>query len=137
MRDIHRHHLVDPSYRPFDERDVAAAIMKEGSSTAQGPDGLSVLHLRHLGEHGLAFLTELFYLLVAGVGIPAIWKNSVIILILKARKLLSPTVKILERLLLPTIVGALGTRFSQHGFKPRHPTTSTLLPISDRVIIWL
>ena len=59
MRDIRRHHLVDPSYRPFDERGVSAAIRKASSSTAHGTDGLTVLHLRHLGEYGLAFLTSL------------------------------------------------------------------------------
>ena len=37
MREIHRHHPVDPSYRPFDERSVAAVIRKTGSSTALGP----------------------------------------------------------------------------------------------------
>ena len=78
MRDLHRHHSVDPPYRPFDERGFAAAIRKAGSST--------VLHLRHLGEHGLGFLTELFNLSVAEVDTPAIWKNSVIIPILKAGK---------------------------------------------------
>ena len=38
MRDLH-HHPVDPSFRPFDVRGVAAAIRKAGSSTALGPDG--------------------------------------------------------------------------------------------------
>ena len=61
MRDLHNHHRADLSNRPFYERGVAAAIRKAGSSTAQEPDGLTVLHLRHLGEHGLAFLTELLH----------------------------------------------------------------------------
>ena len=34
----------------------------------------------------------------------------------------------------PTAVKALGTRLSQHGFKPRHSSTSVLLPISARVV---
>ena len=72
MRNLHRNHCVDP-----DERGVAAAIRKVGSSTAQGQDRLAVLHLRHLGEHGLAFVTELFNLSVARVGFLEIWKNSV------------------------------------------------------------
>ena len=67
---------VDLSYRPFYGNGVAAAIRKAGR----------VLHLRHLGEHGFAFLTELFNLSVAGVYIQAFWKNSVIIPILKAGK---------------------------------------------------
>ena len=53
MRNVHHHHLVDPSYRLFDERGVAVSTRNAGSSTTQGSDGLSVLHLRHLGENGL------------------------------------------------------------------------------------
>ena len=86
LRNLHRHHRVDLSYKQFDERGVAAAIRKAGSSTAQGADGFTVVHLRHLGAHGLAFLKELFNLSVAGINIPAIWKNSVITPILKAVK---------------------------------------------------
>ena len=120
---------MDPSYRPFDERGVAAAIRKAGSSTAQTPDGLTVLHLSHLGKHGLAFLMELFNLSVARVDILAIWNNSVIISILKAGKpreqglsyrhisLLCPLAKILERLLPPTIAEFLCFRPSQPKFK--------------------
>ena len=77
---------MDPSYGPFDERGVAAAIRKVGSSTAQGHDMLTVLHLRHLGPYCIAFLTELFNLSVDGVYIPVIWKNSVIVPILKVGK---------------------------------------------------
>ena len=143
MRNLQHHHRVVPSYRPFDERGFAAAIRKSGTSTAQGPDGLTMLHLRQLGPHGLAFLTELFNLSIAGINIPVIWKNSVIIL--KSGKpreqirsyrpisLLCPPMKILERLLLSS-VEELGTRPSQHGFKPRHSTASALLPISARVV---
>ena len=54
----------------FDERGVAAAIRRAGSSTAQGPDVLAVLDLYHLGERDMAFLTELFKLSVAEVDIP-------------------------------------------------------------------
>ena len=59
MRDLQCYQRVDPSYRQFDERGVAAPIRKACSSTAQGPDGLTLLHLCHLGAHGLAFLTPL------------------------------------------------------------------------------
>ena len=86
MREVNRLHLVDPSYWSFDERGVAAAIRKAGSSTTKGTNGLTVLHHRNLVEHGLAFLTELFNLIVDGVDILAIWKNSVINLILLAGK---------------------------------------------------
>ena len=79
MRDLHRHHRVDHSYKPFDVTRVATAISKARTpSTSHGPDQLTVSHFRHLYEHGLTFLTELFNLSVAGVDIPAIWKNSII-----------------------------------------------------------
>ena len=73
------------------------------------PTGPSIVHLQHLCEHVLAILTELFNLSVAVVNIPAIWKNSVTIPILKVGKrrgqghsyrpisLFCPAVKILER----------------------------------------
>ena len=48
--------------------------------------------------------------------------------------LLRPAVKILERLILPSIVEALGTRPSQLDFKLRHSTALALLPISARVV---
>ena len=88
-----------------------------------------MLCLRHLGPHALALLTALFNLSIAGINIPGIWKNSVLIPILKAGKpreqgrsyrpisLLCPAVKILELLILPSIVEVLSTRPSQHGFK--------------------
>ena len=92
-------------------------LMKAGSSTAQGPDGLTMLHLRHFRR--------------------TIWKKSVIIPILEAgkpREQSCSEVKILERLILPAIVESLGTRPYQHGFKPMHSTASALLPVSARVV---
>ena len=86
MKEIHHHHRVDLSYQPFDVRGVAAAIRKAGSFTAKGNDRLTVIHLRHLGPHCITILMELFNLSVAGVDIQAIWKNSVIIPILKSGK---------------------------------------------------
>ena len=145
VRNVHRHPLVGQSFRPFDKRGVAAAIRKMGSSTGLGSDGLTMVHLHHLGEHGLAFLTELFNLSLAAVDILAIQKNSVTIPILKAGKPCDQgrsyrpisfclAVKILERLLLKTIVEVLSTLPIQQGFKPSHSTTSTLLPFSARVV---
>ena len=128
LRDLHSHYRGDPSYRPFNKR------LREASQQPLLEHqrwSITMLHLRHQGPHGLAFLTELFNLSVAGINIPAIWKNSVIIPILKAGKpcglghsyspisllcLALPAVKILERIILPPIMEALGTRPFQHGF---------------------
>ena len=47
MRDLHNHHHVNLSYRPFYERGVAAAIRKAGSSTPL--EGVVGFHSRRSG----------------------------------------------------------------------------------------
>ena len=105
-------------------RDVERAIKEASQLIAVGPDRLTVAHLKHLGVSGLAFLTELFNLLLAGINLPSIWKSSTIMRILKLGKprtkgasyhaisLLCPAVKIFECLLLPLLTEALDTRVS-------------------------
>ena len=126
LRHIHRDHPVDHDFRPFSVRDVEREIREASQSTAGGPDGLTVVDLKHLGVSGRAFLTELFNLSLGGIDLPSIWKSSTIIPILKPGKprtegasyrpisLLCPAVKILERPLLPFLTEALDTRVSQH-----------------------
>jgi hypothetical protein len=111
-----------------------------------GPDGLSAVHLKHLGSQGLTFLTKLFNLSVAGADLPAIWKSAVIIPILKPGKppslstsyrpisLLSPAIKILKRLILPHLVIPFPCASSQHGFRPFRSTVTCLLPIVTQAI---
>ena len=50
MRNIHHHHRVDPSYCHTGR--LRGEEAKAGSSTAQGPDGLTMLHFHHLSPHG-------------------------------------------------------------------------------------
>ena len=120
VREVYEHNLVFPNCQPLDKRGVAAAIRKVGSCSAHGPDWLIMLHLRHLGSHCLSFLTERFNLSDSEVEILAIWKNSIIIPILKAG------------------ISWIRPLFSSnhHCFKPRHSTTSALLPITARVVIF-
>ena len=117
---------------------ITSAVRRAGYSTNQWHDGLTVLHLPHLEEHGKVFLTELFNLSVAEVYIPTIWKKSVPILILRPEKpsekgrsyrpvlLLCPATKIQEQFFLPTTVEVLGTRPSQNCYNARYSTTSWL-----------
>ena len=98
-------------------------------SKALGPDMISNLHLKHLGDHGVAFLTSIFNLSLATGLVPDIWKQSVIIPLLKPGKdpsvstsyrpvsLLSPAIKIMERLLLPSLTEHLEVPAHQHGFR--------------------
>ena len=48
---------------------------------------------------------------------------------------LSSAVKVLERLLLPHLKESLITHPTQHGFKPMHSTTSSLLKLSTKIAI--
>jgi hypothetical protein len=69
---------------------VKLATRAANNSSAWGPDSLMVLHLKYLGPHGLHFLTHIFNIstnsIVSTNSIPSIWKNSIIILILKPGK---------------------------------------------------
>lgn len=144
-RQIRSRHPLDRNFLPFSVQLVKLAIGAASNSTASGPDGLTVLHLKHLGPRGLEFLTHLFNISVSTASIPAIWKNSLIIPIAKPGKpkdqgssyrpisLLCPAVKILERLLLPHLTASLSTSSSQHGFKPGHSTVTALLPLSHQI----
>jgi hypothetical protein len=86
---------------------------------------------------------------VANADIPAIWKKANIIPIPKPGKatsqstsyrpisLLSPCVKVLERLLLPYLPASLPSAPTQHGYKAFHSTVTALLPIVTNVAIGL
>ena len=122
------------------------AVKSAKNSSALGPDGLSVLHLKHLGPVALRYLTELFNLSVAHSNLPAIWKNALVLPILKPGKyptegvsylpikLLCPASKILERLILPYLNEHLVLDNSQHGFRAGRSPTSALLPLVSAVI---
>jgi hypothetical protein len=119
MRFLHVKHKLDNKFTPFTDHDTECAIRRSSNSSAVGPDGLTALHLKNLGPHAVAYMTCLFNLSVSCANIPAIWKLVNIIPILKPGKpasdsklyrpisLLSPVVKILERLLLPFVTTEL------------------------------
>ena len=129
----------------FTTDQIAAAIKKSKSSKALGPDKISNLHLKHLGPHGLNYLTDLYNLSVANSQIPAIWKSSIIVPLPKPGKdlsesksyrpvsLLCPAIKILERLLLPTLTEHLTVPDFQHGFRPEHSTVTALYDFNEAV----
>ena len=143
-RQLDNAHPLNPDASPFSSEIVQGAIRRSGNSRAAGPDGLTILHLKHLGPRGLAYLTHLYNLSYNGADIPAIWKEAIVIPLLKPGKvasmgpsyrpisLLSPAVKVMERLLLPEI-SRLPLAQSQHGFRPNRSTVTALLPLADRI----
>lgn len=85
---------------------------------AKGPDGLMLLHLKHLGLAGIRYLTNLFNLSVKDAVVPMIWKTALILQDPKPKNpadqgtsyrpisLLSLVIKILEQLLLPSLTSS-------------------------------
>ena len=98
--------------KPFSKGDVRNAIKNSKNTAAVGPDGISIYHLRHLGDRGLTLLTEIFNQSWLQNKIPFIWKKGHIIPILKPGKppseaasfrpitILCAPSKVLERLML-------------------------------------
>ncbi|KAF2358165.1 Reverse transcriptase domain [Trinorchestia longiramus] len=147
FRSIHKFHPSDRSFPPFTVDQTREAIKKSGTSTAVGPDNLTILHIRHLGPSGISYLTKTFNLSLSQATIPSIWKIAIIITIPKSGKppslissyrpisLLCPDAKVLERFLLPHLTAATLLSDSQHGFRPLHSTTSALLPLNHTIAV--
>ena len=123
---------------------VRAAFSASGTSTAPGPDGLTILHLRNLGPSGISCRAP-FTISLNKADIPATWKSATISAIPKPGKpasnsssyrlisLLSPLAKVLERLILPFLQDHLPLSDTQHGFREQRTTTSALLPLIQTI----
>lgn len=146
-RTINRKVKARPLENPpvFTLIEVTLAIKKARNSKATGPDGITMLHLKHLGQLGCTYLTRLYNWSLSQCRIPAIWKTSTIIPLLKPNKdpkqqksyrpvsLLCPPVKVLEALLLPIITEHLPPAHHQHGFRPKRSTVSALLHLTNTI----
>ncbi len=122
----------------FNYLETKKAIKACKASKAAGPDNISNLHLKHLGDNCIKYLTKIFNISMNTSIIPDIWKTSIIIPLLKPNKpanesdsyrpvsLLCPAIKILERLLLPTLTNNLNIPVFQHGFRKDHSTVTAL-----------
>ena len=142
-KDIKKNTLDDSiSFTPEQTRE---AIKKCKASKAVGPDGISNLHIKHLGQKGIEFLTNIFNISVSCSKIPDIWKQSFVVPLLKPGKdkgdsnsyrpvsLLCPAIKILERLILPTLQENLPIPDFQHGFRQLHSTVTALNEFNAQV----
>ena len=127
----------------FTSDQVTSAIKR--CSRAYGPDSLSIFHLKNLGPLATEHLTALYNDSLKSCRIPSIWKTSLVIPIPKPSKdtsqgtsnrlisLLCPAAKVLEELILPSINEFLSPAKDQHGFRPRHSTTSALLQLTTDI----
>ena len=122
------------------------ALKRTKNTTSTGPDGISYLHLKHLGPHAIRALTDIFNTSIQHNTIPNIWKLAKIISILKPNKsptepasyrpisLLSNPSKILERLVLDNITPHIPLSTTQHGFRPKHSTNTLLTNITQTTL---
>ena len=113
--------------------------------SADGPDGLSMLHYKHFGQRAISYLTSIFNLSVQKAELPAIWKKAPINPVPKPGKdpllaslkrpisFLCPASKLLERVALPFFVLSLSQTASQHGFCQHHSTSTALLPTASHI----
>ena len=101
--------------------------------------------LKHLGNFGIQYLTNIYNNSVNKAHIPASWKKARIIPLLKPGKpadkgtsfrpisLLSPSIIILESILLPTISESVKLKEHQHGFRKGHSTGTALQNIANHI----
>ena len=139
-RKITRQMKANKSRAPqtFTSEQTKAAIKQAKASKALGPDKISTLHLKHLGPLATDYLTDIFNISIKTSQIPSIWKMSTIIPLLKPNKeasesasyrpvsLLCPGIKIMERLILPSLNEHLPVPDVQHGFRTKHSTVTAL-----------
>ena len=129
----------------FTTSQTKEAIKKSKSSKALGPDEISPIMLKHLGDHGMRFLTEMINKSIYEAKIPCIWKTGKIIPLLKPNKaadkgpsyrpisLLSPAAKIMEALILPHLSSAVNLAEHQHGFRKGRSTTTALQALRKNI----
>ena len=117
---------------------VQEAIKQSKNNNSQGPDKLTIRHLKHIGPLGLAFLTSMFKTALNKIIIPHTWKLANIVPITKPNKdidkgtsyrpisLLLVIAKTLEKSLLPYITANIPNTPMQHGYKTQHSTVTVL-----------
>ena len=115
------------------------------SSRAYGPESLSIFHLENLGLPATYHLTALYHDSLKSCRLTSIWKTSLVIPIPKPGmdssqgtsyrpiSLLCPAAKVIDAFILPYINEFRSPAKDQHGFRPRHSTTSVLLQLTTDI----
>ena len=92
-RNLDKNHKLNDNFPSFTLDDTVGAIKQAKYSTAAGPDGLCIFHYKNMGRKALEYLTALFNLSISKADIPAIWKRSIILPVLKPGKLVQTQLK--------------------------------------------
>ena len=129
----------------FTSDHVTSAIKSCRSSRSYGADSLNIFYLKNLGPLATEHLTALYNDSLKSCCLPSIRKTSLVIPIPKPgtdssqgtsyipMSLLCPAAKVLEALILPSINEFLTPAKDQHGFRPRHLTTSAPLQLTTDI----
>ena len=145
-RIIDRHtKQLKSTYIQISTEQVIHAIKTAKNNNSTGPDNLNIKHLKYLGPKALEYLRSIVEKSLNTNVIPEIWKLAKIVPILKPNKnpdegtsyrpisLLSPIVKILEKIILPDITQNIPNTETQHGFKKEHSTSTALHNIHEKI----
>ena len=148
MRKIQRskQNKLDKKTKLFSTKDDKFAIAALKNSSTIGPDGLTMLHMKHLGPKGLRYFMYICNNSVQHANIPSIWKAAHIIPLPKPGKpaevgtsfrsisLLCAAAKVLEKMLLPHISPHLTVTDAQHGFRSGRSCITAILPIISSLV---
>ena len=146
LREFHAQNIDHNITTQFTPVMTWRTIKSTKNSSSTGPDNISYIHLKHLGPHAIRLLTEIFNHSITHNAIPNIWKRASILPIPKEGKtptdpgshrpisLLCNTAKILERLVLNNINDLIPVSPFQHGFRPKHSTSTLLTNLSQTTL---
>ena len=127
------------------EEEVQKAIKDAPAKKSSGPDDVTTLHMKQLGERAIQLLAKLFSTSINTNTIPQSWKTAKIVPMPKPNKdknqgksyrpisLLSNIAKTMERIILKRIEPHLPQKDYQHGYKKKHSTTTALQHITNKI----
>lgn len=137
--------MNDHSVITINDDETSSVIKKIKNSKAMGPDGISAIMLKNIGQQAIKYLTNVLNMSLSSLIIPDIWKVAKIIPLPKPGKdlnkatsfrpisLLSPIAKLLEALILPHINENITLEEHQHGFRKNRSTTTALHIMQDQI----
>ena len=125
--------------------EVKKVIKEAPTKKSSGPDKVSMIHIKHLGEKAIQCMANLFTIVINRNIIPEIWKTARIVPILKPKKdknqgksyrpisLISNLAKLMERIVLHRIQPHLPNMPFQHGYKKKFSTVTALQKITGTI----
>ena len=127
------------------EQEVLTAIKEAPPKKSSGPDDVTTLHMKHLGNRAIQLLAKLYNNSINTNTIPQSWKTAKIVPLPKPKKdknqgksyrpisLISNIAKTMERVILKRIEPHLPKKDYQHGYKVKHSTTTALQHITNKI----